>query len=125
MVEVTKIADDAARRVLDLAQTAGNNTDILDRVERDFGGNLKAAEGVKRLRELVNVARQAGIPEDRLRLDLAIARGLDYYTGSIFETFLTDLPGIGSVCSGGRYDNLTKLFTKQELPGVGKASAGR
>jgi histidyl-tRNA synthetase len=59
----------------------------------------------------------------RLRLDLSIARGLDYYTGTIFETFLGALPGIGSVCSGGRYDNLAQLYTKERLPGIG-ASLG-
>ena len=58
-----------------------------------------------------------------MQLDLSIARGLDYYTGTIYETFLLDLPGIGSVCSGGRYDNLAGLYTKQALPGVG-ASLG-
>jgi histidyl-tRNA synthetase len=58
-----------------------------------------------------------------VRLDLSIARGLDYYTGTVFETFLDRLPGIGSVCSGGRYDNLAELFTSQELPGIG-ASLG-
>ena len=60
---------------------------------------------------------------DRIQLDVAIARGLDYYTGTIFETFLQKLPGIGSVCSGGRYDNLAALYTNQELPGIG-ASLG-
>ena len=68
-------------------------------------------------------ARRRALPEERLRLDLSIARGLDYYTGTIYETFLTDLPDIGSVCSGGRYDNLAGLYTKQQLPGVG-ASLG-
>ena len=58
-----------------------------------------------------------------MALDVSIARGLDYYTGTIYETFLGDLPGIGSVCSGGRYDNLAGLYTDQELPGVG-ASLG-
>src|SRR5262249_53896564 len=90
---------------------------------RDFSGNAKAAEGTARLTELVDVARAAGIDEQFLRIDLSIARGLDYYTGTIYETFLTDLRDIGSVCSGGRYDNLAALFTKQELPGVG-ASLG-
>ncbi len=56
------------------------------------------------------------MPERRLKLDVSIARGLDYYTGVIYETFLNDLPKIGSVCSGGRYDNLAGLYTKQELP---------
>ena len=69
------------------------------------------------------MVRTAGVPEGRLQVDLSICRGLDYYTGTIYETFLTDMPGIGSVCSGGRYDNLAGLYTKQALPGVG-ASLG-
>lgn len=79
--------------------------------------------GIARLREMLSVAHVAGIPEGRVSPDMSIARGLDYYTGTIYETFLTDLPGIGSVCSGGRYDNLAGLFTKEKLPGVG-ASLG-
>src|SRR5207237_6393180 len=67
--------------------------------------------------------RTAGIPDERLQIDVSIARGLDYYTGTVYETFLTDLPKIGSVCSGGRYNNLAGLYTKQPLPGVG-ASLG-
>ena len=65
----------------------------------------------------------AGVPAERVQLDVSIARGLDYYTGTVFETFLDALPGIGSVCSGGRYDNLAGLYTNQELPGIG-ASLG-
>src|SRR5262249_3603792 len=84
--------------------------------------NEKAAEGIHRLRELLAVAQAAGTG-DHFRLDLSIARGLDYYTGTIYETFLDDLPGIGSVCSGGRYDNLAAVYTKQSLPGIG-ASLG-
>lgn len=80
-------------------------------------------EGVTQLRELLAVAKTAGVPDGRFKIDLSIARGLDYYTGTIYETFLTDLPGIGSVCSGGRYDNLASKYTKQVLPGVG-ASLG-
>ncbi|MBM4072927.1 MAG: histidine--tRNA ligase [Planctomycetes bacterium] len=112
-----------AERILNLAETRGSNADILDRLGAEFGQNAKAAEGIRRLRELLDVTRQAGVPEERLGLDVAIARGLDYYTGTIYETFLTDLPSIGSVCSGGRYDNLAGLFTKMALPGVG-ASLG-
>jgi histidyl-tRNA synthetase len=92
-------------------------------VEREFGGNPKAAEGVSKLREMVEVCSAIGISEERVRIDLSICRGLDYYTGTIYETFLNDLPAIGSVCSGGRYDNLAGLYTKQVLPGVG-ASLG-
>jgi histidyl-tRNA synthetase len=85
--------------------------------------NAKVQDGVSRLKELLNVVAKVGIPENRIQIDLSIARGLDYYTGTIYETFLNDLPSIGSVCSGGRYDNLAGLYTKQVLPGVG-ASLG-
>jgi histidyl-tRNA synthetase len=112
-----------AERVIAFAETQGDSATVLDRIERDFGRNAKAADGIAKLRELLAVARAADIPERRLRLDLSICRGLDYYTGTIYETFLSDLPEFGSVCSGGRYDNLAGLYTKQVLPGVG-ASLG-
>ena len=125
MVKEAGVTAEPAGRVLDLAETTGTNDEILARVEAFFGPapNDRAAEGIRRLRELLAVAKAAGVPEGRIRIDLSICRGLDYYTGTIYETFLTDLPGIGSVCSGGRYDNLASLYTKQVLPGVG-ASLG-
>jgi histidyl-tRNA synthetase len=123
MAEKASVTPSQAGRVLELAGMTGTNAEILERLERDFGSNARAADGTRRLRELFDVARTAGVPEERLKIDLSIARGLDYYTGTIYETFLSDLPGIGSVCSGGRYDNLAGLYTKQTLPGVG-ASLG-
>jgi histidyl-tRNA synthetase len=123
MAASARVKADQARRILDLVQTQGSSAETLERTERLFGANAKVAEGIRRLRELLDVAAKAGLPAERIRLDLAIARGLDYYTGTIYETFLDDKPDIGSVCSGGRYDNLARLFTKQELPGVG-ASLG-
>jgi histidyl-tRNA synthetase len=125
MVREAAVTAQQASRVLDLAETTGTNDAILARVEESFGGtpNDRAMEGLRRLRELLAVAKESGIPEGRFKIDLSICRGLDYYTGTIYETFLTDLPGIGSVCSGGRYDNLASLYTKQVLPGVG-ASLG-
>jgi histidyl-tRNA synthetase len=123
MVREAGVTTEQAARVLVLAETTGTNTEVLDRVEREFGSNERTAEGVRRLRELVAVCAAVGVPDGRVKIDLSIARGLDYYTGTIYETFLTDMPGIGSVCSGGRYDNLASLYTKQVLPGVG-ASVG-
>src|SRR5437660_2845698 len=125
MIEEKGISVYEASCVLDMAETIGTNEEILCKAEKLFDSkpNEKAAEGIRRLRELLAVAKTAGIPEGRIKIDLSIARGLDYYTGTIYETFLTDLPGIGSVCSGGRYDNLAGLYTKQQLPGVG-ASLG-
>ncbi len=123
MVREAGVTAQQADRVLALAETAGSNAEVLDRAEREFGSNERAAEGIRRLRELLAVCAAAGVPDGRVKIDLSIARGLDYYTGTIYETFLTDLPAIGSVCSGGRYDNLASLYTKQVLPGVG-ASLG-
>jgi histidyl-tRNA synthetase len=123
MMAKARILPDQAGRILDLAGMEGGNEEILKGLEERFGGNEKAASGVSRLRELLRVARTAGVPEGRIKLDLSICRGLDYYTGTIYETFLLDLPAIGSVCSGGRYDNLAGLYTRQQLPGVG-ASLG-
>jgi histidyl-tRNA synthetase len=123
MVDTTGIAVDKAEQVLALAGTKGDNAEVVARLERDFGKNELASEGISRLRQLLEVAATAGIPDERIQIDVAIARGLDYYTGTIYETVLTDKLDIGSVCSGGRYDNLAGLYTKQKLPGVG-ASLG-
>ncbi len=117
-------ADDAtADRLLEFAAIAGTPSVVLAQVESLLDGNDRGLDGVARLRQLFDCVATAGVPADRVALDVSIARGLDYYTGTIYETFLDDLPGIGSVCSGGRYDNLAGLFTKQPLPGVG-ASLG-
>ncbi len=123
MTREAAISAEQADKVLDLASTTGDNREVLTQVEGAFGSHARCAEGVARLRQLLDVAARAGIPEGRIRIDLSICRGLDYYTGTVYETFLADLPDIGSVCSGGRYDNLAGLFTKQSLPGVG-ASLG-
>jgi histidyl-tRNA synthetase len=123
MTEKVGTTAEQAASVLDLAGLKGSNTEILDRLEKLLEGSEIGLQGVARLRELCQVAIAAGVPEERVQLDVSIARGLDYYTGTIYETFLSDLPGIGSVCSGGRYDNLAALFTKEKLPGVG-ASLG-
>lgn len=112
-----------ANAVLDLASLKGTNSEILSELETLLKGSATGEQGLANLRELCQVAFAAGIPEERIQLDVSIARGLDYYTGTIYETFLNDLPTIGSVCSGGRYDNLAALFTKEKLPGVG-ASLG-
>ncbi|WP_437226952.1 histidine--tRNA ligase [Planctomicrobium sp. SH661] len=123
MTQTVGIDVAVAAQVLDFAALSGTPDEILTQVEAILDGNERGMDGVAKLRELFAVCRTAGINEDRVALDVSIARGLDYYTGMIYETFLTDLPGIGSVCSGGRYDNLAGLFTKEKLPGVG-ASLG-
>jgi histidyl-tRNA synthetase len=117
------LAPAQTEQVLRLVQIQGTNDQILLQLESLAAGDPDTLEGVQRLRQILRGAQAGGVPADVVQLDVAIARGLDYYTGAIYETFLRDLPGIGSVCSGGRYDNLAGVFTKQELPGIG-ASLG-
>jgi len=74
---------------------------------------------VEELSSVLHYIKQFGVPEKNIAVDLKIARGLDYYTGTVYETILDDYPGIGSVCSGGRYDNLAEYYTNKKLPGVG------
>jgi histidyl-tRNA synthetase len=123
MVERVGATAEQAGEVLSLAELKGEPAAILAQLETQLAGSDVGLTGVARLTELFKTVAQAGANTERVELDLSIARGLDYYTGTIYETFLGDLPGIGSVCSGGRYDNLAELFTTQKLPGVG-ASLG-
>jgi histidyl-tRNA synthetase len=123
LVEVAGVDGEAAKQVLQLVELHGPNSLILEQLDRLSVGSPKAQEGTAKLAELLSAVEAAGVRPERIRIAPSIARGLDYYTGTIFETFLDRLPAIGSVCSGGRYDNLAKLYTNQELPGVG-ASLG-
>ncbi len=108
---------DRADAVLEYIRPKDNFTDTLQTITDLAGGE---EEDTRRLRQLYDGFVKLGI-EDRIFLDSSIMRGLDYYTGIVYETFFNRLPGIGSVCSGGRYDNLASLYTKTELPGVGSS----
>ena len=119
----TAANEEQINSILGLADLTGDNQSILSQLDTMAAGSELAETGVAELRQLIEATRAVGIEDSHLKLDVSIARGLDYYTGTIFETFLGDLPSIGSVCSGGRYDNLADMFTKQELPGIG-ASLG-
>jgi histidyl-tRNA synthetase len=123
MIATADATEDQARRIVRLSEIDGTSEDILRQIEPMVAGSEKGEEGVAQLRQLLEAVAATGVPSERIKLDVSIARGLDYYTGTIYETFLAALPGIGSVCSGGRYDNLAELFTSQELPGIG-ASLG-
>jgi histidyl-tRNA synthetase len=116
-------SSDQAARVVELVQLNGANEEILGQLRPLVIGSQRGQEGVERLAELLAAVSAAGVPASRVRLDVSIARGLDYYTGTVLETTLDDLPDIGSICSGGRYDNLAELYTNQQLPGIG-ASLG-
>jgi histidyl-tRNA synthetase len=123
MLATTPASTGQLQPILQLAGIGGDSSQVLRQLEDLCRGNSLAEEGLQQLTQIVQSLGSLGITSQHLQLDVAIARGLDYYTGTIYETFLDDLPAIGSVCSGGRYDHLAQLFTKQELPGIG-ASLG-
>ncbi|MCR5724286.1 MAG: histidine--tRNA ligase [Treponema sp.] len=112
-------SEETAAQILTYIAGAGDFDATLDLIEKMAGG---PAEDSQRLRDIRAMMKAAGV-EATYVLDPSITRGLDYYTGIVYETFLNDLPSIGSVCSGGRYDNLAGLYMKQKVPGVG-ASIG-
>lgn len=112
-----------ASEILRLAEVKGSADSVLTAVAPLVSGNERGEGAIERLSQIVQALEHTGVPEARFKIDVSIARGLDYYTGVIFETMLGQLPSIGSICSGGRYDNLAGLYTKQHLPGIG-ASLG-
>jgi histidyl-tRNA synthetase len=112
-----------AEQVLQLVQLSGSNDEILKALQTLGAGNELGELGVARLSDVVSTVNAVSGSSGMVQIDASIARGLDYYTGLVLETTLDDLPDIGSVCSGGRYDNLAELYTNQQLPGVG-ASLG-
>lgn len=113
------VDDAGADKILAFISAQGDFLTVLSRLEELSGG---PGPGSQRLRDLYTLASELGVAH-RFVLDPSITRGLDYYTGIVYETFLDALPALGSVMSGGRYNNLAALYTKQELPGVG-ASVG-
>lgn len=123
MLATEGIKKEEVASLLALTEITGTSEEVLKETQSLVTGNAVFSAGISELTQLVHGLAAAGVPDSRVHLDLSIARGLDYYTGSIFETFLDALPEIGSVCSGGRYDHLAETYTKTELPGVG-ASLG-
>ena len=105
--------------ILKFISINGNNDEKLKQLEKLNINNKMFNQGLMELKEVVKYIRLFGVPEANFNVDLTIARGLDYYTGTVYETFLNEYKQIGSVCSGGRYDNLAENYTKKSLPGVG------
>ncbi len=119
LVENPDISDSDADEILKFIAITGTNTEVLEKLEGYRGRNQVFDEGLSELETVVKYLAAFGVPEDSFAVDLTIARGLDYYTGTVYETTLLDHPEIGSVCSGGRYDNLAEYYTDRQLPGVG------
>ena len=114
------LSADAAARILAFVQIrSGGHADALARLEALGSGSDTFETGRSELRDVLGLIKAMGVPETHYAINLSIARGLDYYTGTVYETTLNDHPQIGSICSGGRYDNLAANYTKSHLPGVG------
>ena len=105
--------------VLDFMANKGSVDEVLAGLERFRGMDELFDEGLDELITVTKYLADFGVPEENFAIDLSIARGLDYYTGTVYETEMTEHPEIGSVCSGGRYDNLAEFYTDKKLPGVG------
>ena len=119
LMEDIGVAEDVANQVLDFIAIGGSNQEVLAALEGYQGKDELFDTGLEELSTVVRYLSAFGVPEENFAVDLTIARGLDYYTGTVYETTMLDHPEIGSVCSGGRYDNLAEYYTDKQLPGVG------
>ena len=113
------VDESAADEILKFIAITGTNAEVISALEGYVGRNEVFDLGLGELKAVCENLGAFGVPEENFAVDLTIARGLDYYTGTVYETTLLDHPEIGSVCSGGRYDNLAGYYTNQQLPGVG------
>ena len=119
LVDECGVSADSAGEILKFIAITGGNEQVLAALESYRGRNKVFDEGLDQLNTVVKYLSAFGVPAENFAVDLTIARGLDYYTGTVYETTLLDHPEIGSVCSGGRYDNLAEYYTDRQLPGVG------
>ena len=119
LINDVKMLPCKAENVMDFMAVRGTNDEVLSALERYRGMDPTFDEGLDELRCVVGNLAAFGVPEENFAVDLTIARGLDYYTGTVYETLMLDHPEIGSVCSGGRYDDLAGYYTDRRLPGVG------
>jgi histidyl-tRNA synthetase len=118
--EAFGLSAEVAGRILDFVQVRSTSVDdAFTKLDALGSGSETFEQGRAELKEVLNLIRALGVPESHFVLNLSIARGLDYYTGTVYETTLNDHPQIGSICSGGRYENLAGQYTKSHLPGVG------
>lgn len=113
------LSKEIAESILDTLCYRGSNEETLNMLKGFSGKSEKFDAGLQELADVLTYIAKFGVPESFFRIDLTIARGLDYYTGTVYETTFNRHPEIGSICSGGRYDNLAEYYTKQKLPGVG------
>ena len=119
LIEAVGLNAETADEILRFISISGSNSEVMEKLNVYRGRNELFDLGLDELATVVKYLGAFGVPETHFAVDLTIARGLDYYTGTVYETTMLDHPEIGSICSGGRYDNLAEYYTERQLPGVG------
>ncbi len=114
-----EMTDESINKIVDFIEIKGTTNEKIQKLEALEIQNDLYKQGVEELKEVVKYISLFNVPDEALEIDLSIARGLDYYTGTVYETFLNDYKSIGSICSGGRYNDLAGYYTDKKLPGVG------
>ncbi|MBE6543047.1 MAG: histidine--tRNA ligase [Ruminococcaceae bacterium] len=118
-LQLLEIEKEDCEKITDFIASTSNNSEAFDKLDMYLGKNEQYDLGVSELKTVIESIAMFGVPEKNYRVDLSIARGLDYYTGTVYETTFNRHPEIGSICSGGRYDELASFYTDRHLPGVG------
>lgn len=113
------LANESIGKLLNFIDIKGSTSEVISKLKSLGINNALFLEGIEELATVTSMMVEMGVESDYFKIDLSIARGLDYYTGTVYETVLNDYPKIGSVCSGGRFDNLASYYTTEKLPGVG------
>ena len=114
-----QLSENQINDIMNFIEISGTTEEKIDSIEKLNYTNEIFNEGLEELKQVVKYVKVFGVPDSNFKVDLTIARGLDYYTGTVYETFLNEYRELGSVCSGGRYDNLAEYYTDKKLPGVG------
>ena len=114
-----ELSENQINDIMNFIEISGTTEEKIDSLEKLNYTNEIFNEGLEELKQVVKYVKVFGVPDSNFKVDLTIARGLDYYTGTVYETFLNEYRELGSVCSGGRYDNLAEYYTDKKLPGVG------
>ena len=119
LIKEVNVSEETAEAVLEFLDNSGSVSDIIAKLKTNEIENETFRQGLTELEAVCENIKALGVDEEYFTVNLKIARGLDYYTGTVYETLLCDYPQLGSICSGGRYDELASNYTKQSLPGVG------
>ncbi len=118
-LELLEITPEDAEKITQFISSTATNEEAFEKLSAYIGKNEQYDKGVEELKAVIDAIGMFGVPAKNYKVDLSIARGLDYYTGTVYETTFNPHPEIGSICSGGRYDELASFYTDRHLPGVG------